>query len=101
MAANISLDYAEIERVCGVLDDAVDNTLVPRMKEAKDEVDALLNTGLVLTATSPALEAKYETFTTNLIAGAEAIKEYANQFKEIKKSIENMDADMAEKINAG
>ncbi|MFE0690748.1 hypothetical protein H7827_15445 [Streptomyces sp. JH002] len=101
MAANISLDYAEIERVCGVLDDAVDNTLVPRMNEAKEEVAALLNSGLVLTATSPALEAKYETFTMNLVAGAEAIKEYANQFKAIKQSVEDMDKDMAEKINAG
>src|SRR5262245_21412575 len=88
MPANISLTYAEIERVSGILDTSVDETLVPRMTEAKAEVDALLDTSLVLTETSPALQQQYEKFTTALTDATESIKAYAEQFRAIMQSVQ-------------
>lgn len=100
MAANISLSYTEIERVAGLLDTSVDHTLVPRMDEAKLEVDNLLDTALVLTETSPALQAQYEKFTVSLKEATDSIKGYAEQFRKIMESVKGMDHDIAEKVNS-
>ncbi|WEH41277.1 hypothetical protein OG233_18050 [Streptomyces sp. NBC_01218] len=100
MVANIRLSYAEIDRVAGVLNTSVDVTLVPRMTEAKKEVDSLLSTFLVLEKSSPALQQQYEKFNTALTQATESIKGYAKQFQAIKESVQGMDADLAEKVNS-
>lgn len=100
MAPNISLTYAEIERVCNILDTSVDVTLVPRMGEAKDEVDRLLDNNLVLVHASPALKDQYGKFSASLVAATDAIKGYATQFRKIKESVEDMDKDIADKVNS-
>lgn len=100
MAANIKLSYSEIERVSNILDSAVDDTLVPRMNEAKAQVDQLLTTNLVLTKASPALQTQYEKFNTSLTAATESIKGYATQFRQIMQSMKDMDADIADKVNS-
>ncbi|WP_165990130.1 M3 family metallopeptidase [Streptomyces sp. YIM 98790] len=100
MAANISLTYSEIETVCNTLDSSVEDTLVPRMKEAKAEVDELLENALVLVQSSPALQQQYEKFTTALTEATDSIKQYANQFRQIKKSVEDMDQEIANKVNS-
>ncbi|MFD8568229.1 hypothetical protein [Streptomyces sp. NPDC057694] len=98
MAGNIALSYPEIERVSGVLDTSVDSTLVPRMSEAKQEVENLLTNGLVLSKSSPQLTDQYNDFNTKLTDAMNAIKSFADQFRQIKTSFESMDADIAEKV---
>ncbi|MYS84757.1 hypothetical protein [Embleya scabrispora] len=100
MAANIKLTYAEITRVSNLLDNSVEHTLVPRMKEAKTEVDNLLTTNLVLTKASPALQAQYDKFSTALTAATESIKGYAQQFRQIMQSVQDMDKDIADKVHS-
>ncbi|MFI6980889.1 hypothetical protein ACIBSV_20175 [Embleya sp. NPDC050154] len=100
MAANIKLTYAEITRVSNLLDNSVDHTLVPRMKEAKDEVDTLLTQNLVLTKASPALQSQYEKFNTALTQATESIKGYATQFRQIMTSVQDLDKDIADKVNS-
>ncbi|NJP67431.1 MULTISPECIES: M3 family metallopeptidase [Streptomyces] len=100
MAANISLSYAEIERVSNKLDSAVEETLVPRMTEAKTEVDNLLASALVLVEASPALQQQYDRFTTELTKATDAITQYAEQFREIKRQVENMDKEVADKVRS-
>ncbi|RSS78174.1 hypothetical protein EF918_22000 [Streptomyces sp. WAC06614] len=100
MVANIRLSYTEIERVSGLLDTAVDVTLLPRMKEAKQQVDDLLAGALVLEKTTPALSQQYEKFNTGLTQAADAVKGFAKQFRAIKAAVQNMDSDMAGKINS-
>lgn len=100
MAANISLSYSEIERVSNLLDTSVEETLVPRMDEAKTEVDALLDNALVLTQASPALQAQYEKFTQSLKDATESIKGFAEQFRQISNSVQEMDKDIADKVNS-
>ncbi|MEU8135076.1 hypothetical protein [Streptodolium elevatio] len=100
MPANIKLTYAEITRVSNVLDNSVDHTLVPRMNEAKAEVDTLLTTNLVLTKASPALMTQYEKFNTALTAATDSIKGYATQFRQIMQSVQDMDKEIADKVNS-
>ncbi|MET9135209.1 hypothetical protein [Streptomyces antibioticus] len=100
MPANISLTYSEIERISNLLDTSVEETLVPRMDEAKTEVDNLLDTALVLTQSSPALQTQYEKFTTSLKDATESIKGYAEQFRQIMNSVKDMDQDIADKVNS-
>ncbi|MFB7058005.1 hypothetical protein [Streptomyces vinaceus] len=100
MVANIRLSYSEIDRVSGLLNTSVDVTLVPRMAEAKKEVDSLLAHALVLEKTSPALTQQYEKFNTGLTQATEAIKGFAKQFQAIKDSVQKMDGDMANQVNS-
>ncbi|MEV7520379.1 hypothetical protein [Streptomyces sp. NPDC091371] len=100
MVANIRLSYNEIDRVAGLLNTSVDVTLVPRMTEAKKEVDALLKGALVLEKTSPALTTQYEKFNTGLVQATEAIKGFAKQFQAIKESVQKMDGEMAAQVNS-
>ncbi|MFI9601963.1 hypothetical protein ACWEQ7_00460 [Streptomyces sp. NPDC004069] len=100
MPANISLSYGEIERVSNLLDSSVEHTLVPRMEEAKAEVDTLLETALVLTEASPALQTQYEKFTGSLKDATQSIKDYAEQFRQIMNSIKDMDHGLAEKVRS-
>ncbi|MEU0932926.1 MULTISPECIES: hypothetical protein [unclassified Embleya] len=100
MGANIKLSYAEITRVSNLLDNSVEHTLVPRMKEAKAEVDSLLTTNLVLVKASPALQAQYDKFSVALTAATESIKGYAQQFRQIMQSVQDMDKDIADKVHS-
>ena len=100
MPANISLDFAEIERVSGILDDSVDSTLVPRMAEAKTEVDTMLNSTLKFNQSSPALQQSYEKLTQALTDATDSIKGFATQFRQIVDSMREMDEDMANKIKS-
>lgn len=98
--ANIKLSYEEIERVCAVLEESVTLTLVPRMKEANDEVEKLLTNSLVLVESSPALTTQYDKFTAALVGATDSIKNYAEQFEKIKQNIQTMDGDIAGKVKA-
>lgn len=100
MPPNISLDFAEIERVSGVLDNSVDSTLVPRMTEAKNEVDTMLTSTLKFNQSSPALQQSYEKLTQALTEATDSIKGFADQFRQIVNSMQEMDADMANKIRS-
>lgn len=100
MPANIKLTYSEITTVCNTLDTSVDQTLVPRMTDAKAEVDTLLTTNLVMTKASPALQTQYEKFNTALTQAAESIKGYATQFRQIMESVQNMDKEIADNVNS-
>ena len=100
MGANIELTYSEITRVSNILDNSVDNTLVPRMTEAKAEVDNLLNNDLVLVQASPALKDQYEKFNTALTAATDSIKGYATQFRQIMQAMQDTDKDIADKVRS-
>ncbi|MEU6348468.1 hypothetical protein ABZ896_03990 [Streptomyces sp. NPDC047072] len=100
MAANISLSYAEIERVSNLLDTSVEETLVPRMDEAKAQVDTLLENALVLEVAGPVLQGQYEKFTTSLKEATDSIKGFAEQFRQIMQSIQDMDQDIADKATS-
>ncbi|GAA3159631.1 MULTISPECIES: hypothetical protein [Streptomyces] len=100
MAANISLDFAEIERVSNLLKNSADNTLVPRMTEAKNEVDTMLNSTLKFNNSSPALQQSYEKLTQSLTEATQSIKDFAEQFEKIVQSMRDMDDEMANKIRS-
>jgi len=96
---NIALDYEKILATNGRLNSAVENIL-PMLETLKNDVHNLLGDGLVFQASSPAIRESYETFNTSLVGAINGIKSFAEQFKEIKESMENMDTEMAGKIRA-
>jgi phage-related protein len=95
---NVSLDYAEIERVSAQLNSAVQN-INPQLQQLKTSVDGLLSSGLVFQQTSPAMQGAYHKFTTSLTAAVQNIESFAKQFTNIRNQIEAMDKQMAKSIN--
>jgi len=96
---NVQMDYEAIEATSSRLDRAV-GELVPQLEALRNDVDALLGDGLLLTNTSPALKEQYNTFHLNLTNAINGIKQFADQFRGLKKGIEEMDMKTAADIRA-
>ncbi len=94
---NISLDYEQIDTVSGKLDAANEN-IVPMLNQLLTDVNGLLDNGLVFEQSSPALRESYQKFNTALLQAVQGIKDFASQFRGIKESMSQNDADMAQKI---
>ncbi|MCL2552861.1 MAG: hypothetical protein FWE15_19110 [Actinomycetia bacterium] len=94
---NISLDYEQIDTVSGKLDSANEN-IVPMLNQLLTDVNGLLDNGLVFEQSSPALRESYQKFNTALLQAVQGIKDFASQFRGIKDSMSQNDADMAQKI---
>ena len=62
---NVQLEYSQIDTVSSQLNNAVSN-INPQLLTLKNSVDSLLNDGLFLQQTSPAMQHAYEQFTTQL-----------------------------------
>jgi hypothetical protein len=95
---NVQLQYGQIDSISAQLDNAVQN-INPQLLTLKNSVDTLLNDGLYLQQTSPAMQHAYEQFTTQLQQIVTKIGDFAKQFKDIKTQIEDMDQTMAAQIN--
>ncbi|OKI05292.1 hypothetical protein A6A06_11780 [Streptomyces sp. CB02923] len=93
-AGNINLDYNEIQRVSGVMNQAV-NDINPLLLSTKSSVEGLLDNGMFMQQSSPALKESYNNLTASLQKAVESINSFANQFNQIKNNIEKMDADIA------
>ncbi|WP_030609285.1 hypothetical protein [Streptomyces sclerotialus] len=93
-AGNINIDYNEIQRVSGVMKQAV-NDINPLLLSTKTSVEGLLDNGLFMQQSSPALKESYSNLTASLQKAVESINSFANQFNQIKNSVEKMDLDIA------
>ncbi|EDY52833.1 hypothetical protein [Streptomyces clavuligerus] len=91
---DIHLDYNEIEQVSARLNSAADN-MVPQLSALRGEVSRLLSNGLVFRQTSPKMEAAYQKFNDSLTAAVKQINSFAQQFKDIRQQMEEMDNKMA------
>ncbi|MEV5411069.1 hypothetical protein AB0K60_19790 [Thermopolyspora sp. NPDC052614] len=101
MPLDIGLDYEKIDATSKRLNSAVD-TINPMLGDLKNDVSTLLDDGLVFQQSSPAMEEAYNKFNTNLTAAIEGIRNYAQQFNDIRTQIETMDGEWAAAIkNSG
>ncbi|WP_420036481.1 WXG100 family type VII secretion target [Streptomyces sp. cg28] len=94
---NVQLEYGQIDKVATELDHAV-LTINPQLMGLKNSVTFLLNDGLWLQQTSPAMQHAYEQFTGQLTQIVNKIEDFAKQFKAIKTQIDDMDRTMAAQI---
>ncbi|MEU6852503.1 WXG100 family type VII secretion target [Actinacidiphila alni] len=94
---NISLDYEKIETTSSKLDTANEN-IVPMLNQLRTDVNNLLDDGMVFEQSSAALKESYEKFNSSLLLAVKGIKDFAEQFRGIKKSMADNDADLAKKI---
>ncbi|MFE7317591.1 hypothetical protein ACFU7T_31475 [Streptomyces sp. NPDC057555] len=99
-AGNISLDYSEIERVAKVMNDAV-RDINPMLLNTKTSVEGLLDNGLFMQQSSPALKESYNNLTTSLQKAIESINSFATQFNSIKEQIQKMDEEIAKSTKNG
>ncbi|MFH8476581.1 hypothetical protein [Streptomyces sp. NPDC018000] len=97
-AGNINLNYTEIVRVSNVMNQAV-NDINPHLLSTKTSVEGLLDNGLFMQQSSPAMKAAYEKLTASLQQAVESINSFAMQFTKIKESVEKMDAEIAASTN--
>ena len=95
---NVQLEYQQIDTVSSQLNNAVNN-INPQLLTLKNSVDNLLNDGLFLQQTSPAMQHAYEQFTNQLQQIVQKIGDFAKQFTDIKTQINDMDTTMANQIN--
>ncbi|MEV5988813.1 hypothetical protein AB0L85_28035 [Streptomyces sp. NPDC052051] len=93
-AGNINLNYNEIQRVAGVMNQAV-NDINPLLLSTKSTVEGLLDNGLFMQQSSPALKESYNNLTASLHKAVESINSFASQFNQIKNTVEKMDGDIA------
>ncbi|CAO5162970.1 WXG100 family type VII secretion target [Frankia sp. AiPs1] len=91
--ADISIDYASIDTVNGILTGAVNNT-VPKLTSLQAEVTALLTAdgGLWLVKSSPVLSKQYSDFNTSITTAVNNIISFAHQFSNIASQLQAMDA---------
>jgi uncharacterized protein YukE len=94
---NISLDYEQIDAVSSKLD-AGNEHIVPMINQLLTDVNGLLDNGLVFEQSSPALRESYTKFNGALLTAVQGIKDFATQFRGIKESMSQNDAEMAQKI---
>ncbi|MBF6043707.1 hypothetical protein GO001_00540 [Streptomyces sp. NRRL B-1677] len=95
---NVSIDYAEIDKVAKTMNDAVTN-IVPMLQSTKTTVEGLLDNGLFMQQSSPAMKASYEKLTLSLSEAMKGITAFAGQFQKIKTAVAQMDADIAKGTN--
>ncbi|NUO43560.1 MAG: hypothetical protein HOV82_16170 [Streptomyces sp.] len=94
---NVQLEYSQIVTVSTQLQNAVHN-INPQLAQLQGSVDNLLNDGLFLQHTSPAMREAYFNFTTQLTQIVNKIEDFAKQFESIKTQIDDMDRTMAAQI---
>ncbi|MFF4354442.1 WXG100 family type VII secretion target [Streptomyces sp. NPDC001530] len=94
---NVQLQYGQIDAVATQLNNAVTN-INPQLLQLKGAVDNLLQDGLWLQQTSPAMQGAYEQFTVQLTQIVTKIEDFAKQFTSIKTQIDDMDRTMAAQI---
>lgn len=94
---NVQLQYGQIDTVATQLQNAVTN-INPQLLSLKSAVDNLLNDGLFLQQTSPAMQHAYAQFTDQLTQIVTKIEDFAKQFTSIKTQIDDMDRTMAAQI---
>ncbi|WP_331737560.1 WXG100 family type VII secretion target [Streptomyces sp. NBC_00019] len=94
---NVQLQYGQIDTVSTRLQHAV-TTINPQLMDLKAAVDNLLNDGLWLQQTSPAMQNAYTQFTGQLTSIVTKIEDFAKQFTAIKTQIDDMDRTMAAQI---
>jgi chaperonin cofactor prefoldin len=99
VARDVLFDYEAIENTSTTLDRAVQN-IVPQLETLKRDVEGLLQNGLVLKNASPAITEQYRTFHTNLQNAINGISQFATQFRELKKNIEEMDTKVASDVRS-
>ncbi|WP_405747230.1 hypothetical protein OG422_29200 [Streptomyces sp. NBC_01525] len=95
-SGNINIDYSEINRVSHAMNQAV-NDINPLLVKTKTTVEGLLDNGLFMQQSSPALKESYTNLTASLHKAVESINSFATQFKMIKESVDKMDKDVASK----
>ncbi|MYT71727.1 MULTISPECIES: hypothetical protein [unclassified Streptomyces] len=94
---NVQLEYSQIDNVATELNHAV-LTINPQLMKLKNSVTVLLNDGLFLQQTSPAMQHAYEQFTAQLTQIVSKIEDFSKQFTSIKTQIDDMDRTMAAQI---
>ncbi|MEU8548832.1 hypothetical protein [Streptomyces roseoverticillatus] len=97
---NINIDYVEIDKVSKTMDDAVTH-IVPMLQSTKTTVEGLLDNGLFMQQSSPAMKMSYEKLTQSLSEAMKGITTFAEQFRKIKTAVAQMDADIAKSTNGG
>lgn len=96
-ANNIQLEYQQIDTVSLQLTNAVEY-INPQLMALKTSVLQLLDDGLFLQRTSPAMQGAYSNFTDQLQQIVTKIGDFAKQFTDIKIQIDDMDTKMAAQI---
>ncbi|MFF5499867.1 WXG100 family type VII secretion target [Streptomyces aquilus] len=94
---NVQLQYGQIDTVSSQLQNAVTN-INPQLLSLKGTVDQLLQDGLWLQQTSPAMQHSYAEFTNQLTQIVTKIEDFAKQFTAIKTQIDDMDRTMYAQI---
>ncbi|MGW0822411.1 hypothetical protein [Streptomyces sp. NPDC002845] len=89
------IDDEEIESTAKKLDSAVSDTLVPQLTSLQGEVENLLQGGMLLTATSPKMQASYANFNKSLTEAVNNITQFSKQFRDIANAVNNLDSQIA------
>ncbi|MDX3076795.1 MULTISPECIES: hypothetical protein [unclassified Streptomyces] len=86
MAYNgINLDYAKIEEVVNLLHNAHEN-LLPTLSNLRNQVNALVDDGMVFQQSSEVIRTTYNNFDTSLLAAVKGINDFSEMFKGIKEN---------------
>lgn len=93
------IDDEQVEATAKKLDSAVSDTLVPQLTSLQQEVDNLLQGGLLLTSTSPKMQASYASFNKSLTEAVNNITQFSKQFRDICAAVNNLDSQIASGIN--
>ncbi|MEU5159063.1 hypothetical protein AB0G74_05550 [Streptomyces sp. NPDC020875] len=96
-AGNVNINYSEIIRVSAVMKQAVEN-IVPMLQSTKTSVEGLMDNGLFMQQSSPAIKASYEKLTVSLTQAMTGITVFAKQFEEIKTQVEALDTAVAKNV---
>ncbi|MDX3456441.1 hypothetical protein PV396_31610 [Streptomyces sp. ME02-8801-2C] len=94
MPKNVISDE-DVEATAKQLESAVSDTIVPQLSSLQSAVDNLLQDGLVLTATSPKMQASYANFNKSLTEAVNNITQFSKQFRDVCKAVNNLDSQIA------
>lgn len=97
--ADIHLDYDKISDVSHTMRTKAEDTK-EEAETLKKKVDGLLDEGLVLKQSSPALQKSYNDFTHSLKKAIEGITNFSHQFENIKSSADNMDQEVYKNVTS-
>ena len=101
MAANeVQLEYEQIEATAKQLNETSDH-VNPQLLSLKTTVDNLLDNGLFLQQSSPALQQAYDQFTIQLQKAVDQINDFAKNFVDIKNTVQQLDEQIATQIKKG
>jgi hypothetical protein len=97
MAADIALDFQRIEDTSNRLMSAREN-IVPMISTLLNDVNGLLDNGMVFKESSPAMREAYGKFNTSLNLAVDGIKSFSEMFAKIKTQMHEMDIEMAKNL---